>query len=255
MPGGPPPPCLPTAGSRRLPHAHPCRPGHAGGAPAGLWPPVQCHLEGRWWAPEAFPAQRGGRGYRPRCQWRHRVRPGRDRGQVGTIDPPWRRELAPHTPSGDSPPQPPCGRKCALLRWYHGGASPLRRKGPGPGTDRYVAARCSGVAHLSAPLHRWGQVSGSSPHPPRPMPPCPPSASMALSSSGTRARAARRQSHALLDGLCPGRAPPAPPAPMGSMSQGRAGCSFSEGGASLGGHRFSDRGLSPCHLPSPVPQA
>ena len=151
-----------------------CQPRHAGSAPAGLRPPVQCHLEGRWWAPEACPAQWGGKGYRPRCQWRHRARPGRDRAQVGAVDPPWRRELAPHTPSGDGRPQPPCRRKCALLRWYHGGASPLQRKGPGPGTDRHAAARCSGMAHLSAPLHRWGQVSGSSPHPQQAMTPCPP---------------------------------------------------------------------------------
>lgn len=69
--GSPPPPCLSTARSRRLPRSRPCvLPGTQAAIGARSWALVQRHLEGRRWAPEACSAQRDGRGYRPRCQWR-----------------------------------------------------------------------------------------------------------------------------------------------------------------------------------------
>ena len=57
--GSPPPPCLSTARSRRLPRSRPCvLPGTQAAIGARSWALVQRHLEGRRWAPEACSAQR-----------------------------------------------------------------------------------------------------------------------------------------------------------------------------------------------------
>ena len=256
MPGGPPPPCLPTAGSRRLPYAHPCMPARACRRCSGRFVASSpMPFGGSVVGPGGVPCPMGWEGLPAQMpvETQSQARPGPGTGGRG------RPTLAQRTGSPHafwrwlataSVRKEMCSP--ALVPW---GSQPAPEEGARTGNRQTCGRK---VQWDGAPVSPASPLGAGI----RVITP-PPAAHAALSSLSLRGPERQRDPGesckaaelCLLDGLCPGRAPPAPPAPIGSMSQGRAGCSFSEGGASLGGHRFSDRGLSPLHLPAPVPQA
>lgn len=215
--GGPPPPCLSTARSRRLPRSRPCMlPGTQAAFGACSWALVQRHLEGRRWAPEACSAQRDGRGYRPRCQWR-----GVDEtepGPAGTGD-----RWVPQTRPGaenwlSTRLLKTAGRglhvEGNVLSCTGAVEEPARSQGKGQDGNRQTRGRKvqrGGTPVSSNSLLGVGiRVVAS-----------PPAAHAALSSLSLRGpkrqqdqgESCKAAEPLLPDGLCPGQAPPAPQRP------------------------------------------